>query len=200
MTMHTWKEPSGRKQFPTVAARLNWSYANLAMAHAALKKGAEKYGPFPYFQIRAKLYAGLNSGSMTVGSLFEDERLKMLSSANCAYCGVSEPRTADHLMPRVRGGDHRGENLVPCCAQCNSSKGGKDVMAWHRTRLQFPSLSITRRYLKLAMVTAGEAGLWNAPIESGEVKCLPFDVLAVPMNYPQPSALVWAIGVDQDCV
>ena len=194
MTEHEWKEPNGRQRFLTVAARLNWSYANLAMAHAAYKNGAQKYGPFPYFQIRARLFAGLNSGSMSVGSLFDDERLKLLSPANCAYCGVSNPGTADHLLPQVKGGDHRGENLVPCCRSCNSAKGGKDVMSWHRARRAFPSLSIVRRYLKLAMITAEDVGLMQSLVDAPETVNLPFEVMAVPMTYPVPPALVWAQG------
>ncbi len=194
MTAHDWKEPSGRRSFLTVSARLHWSYANLAMAHAALKNGAQKYGPFPYYQIRAKLYSGLTSGSMAVGSLFDDERLKILSPVRCAYCGVNEPGTADHILPRVKGGDHRGENLVPCCRHCNSAKGGKDVMAWHREGQRFPSLSVTRRYLKLAMSTAIESGLFACPAVSPEVAKLPFDLWAVPMIYPTPPALAWVAG------
>ena len=193
MIAHEWREPSGRKKFPTVAARLHWSYANLAMAHAALKNGAEKYGPFPYFQIRARLYAGLTNGTMAVRGLFDDERLRVLSPACCAYCGAGHPTTVDHLLPRARGGDDQGENLVPACSSCNSAKGKKDVMAWHRERSLFPSLSVTRRYLKLALKRAAEANAMSLGTE-GTAVSLPFEIMAVPMVYPSPAVLAWEIG------
>lgn len=189
---HHWREPSGRQKFLTVSARLHWSYANLAMAHAALNSGAKKYGPFPYYQIRAKLFAGLNSGTMAIGLLLDDERLKVLSSAYCAYCGKTNPDTVDHLLPRAKGGDHRGENLVACCRDCNSAKSNRDVMAWHRKMGSFPSLSITRRYLKLAALASTQVGLMESPIDSTDAAHLPFDVMAVPMIYPTPDLLFWS--------
>ena len=45
----------GRRSFDTLGQVLFWSYANLAMADAAVRRGAEKYG-VPYYMIRAKLY------------------------------------------------------------------------------------------------------------------------------------------------
>ncbi len=193
MTTHEWREPAGRRTILLVGQRLHWSYANLAIAHAALNKGASKYGPFPHFQIRAKLYAGLNAGTMSVGGLYDDERLKLLSPGRCAYCGQGAT-TADHLLPRATGGGDFGENLVPACRGCNSAKGARDVMAWHRARASFPSLSVTRRYLKLSILAASEAGLMSLPWTSPELSILPFDVASVPMNFPAPSDLVWEIG------
>jgi 5-methylcytosine-specific restriction endonuclease McrA len=44
----------------------------------------------------------------------------------CQYCGRQMPHlTIDHVMPRHRGGQHRWDNLVAACAQCNRSKGGR---------------------------------------------------------------------------
>jgi hypothetical protein len=49
---------------------------------------------------------------------------------NCVYC--SEPaKTWDHLFSLVKNGElsgpgHQIGNLVPCCKDCNSKKGGKD--------------------------------------------------------------------------
>jgi len=191
---HQWQEPSGRRQFATVAARLYWSYANLAMAHAALKDGAERYGPFPYYQIRAKLYAGLNAGTMAPRALFEDERLKILAPVHCAYCGAPNPTTADHLLPRIRGGSDQGENLVPCCRACNSSKGAQDVMHWHQQWGRFPSLSVTRRYLKLAIAASRQTGVLALPWKGTDLSALPFDISAVPMVYPRPRNLVWNVA------
>lgn len=70
----------------TIGESLYWSYANLAMAHAAVEKQADKYNP-NYFIIRARLYKGLTTQSMSIGTIADDERLKMTLPQACAYCG-----------------------------------------------------------------------------------------------------------------
>lgn len=45
----------------------------------------------------------------------------------CVYCGKPEPRTVDHLHPRVHGGADTFDNLVPACVECNSLKGAMSV-------------------------------------------------------------------------
>jgi 5-methylcytosine-specific restriction endonuclease McrA len=44
----------------------------------------------------------------------------------CVYCGQvfpAEELSADHVQPRVRGGDRSGGNLVTACGACNILKG-----------------------------------------------------------------------------
>ena len=44
----------------------------------------------------------------------------------CQYCGRQMAHlTIDHVLPRHRGGQHRWDNLVAACAQCNRHKGGR---------------------------------------------------------------------------
>ena len=46
----------------------------------------------------------------------------------CQYCGETKPKpelTCDHVLPRAQGGNTSWENLVACCARCNSKKGGE---------------------------------------------------------------------------
>lgn len=48
----------------------------------------------------------------------------------CVYCGLPA-QTWDHLVGVVKnglpaGGGHQLGNLVPCCKDCNSSKGNRD--------------------------------------------------------------------------
>jgi 5-methylcytosine-specific restriction endonuclease McrA len=46
----------------------------------------------------------------------------------CQYCGRSTGHlTIDHVEPRHRGGQHRWDNLVAACQQCNRSKGGRSA-------------------------------------------------------------------------
>ena len=44
----------------------------------------------------------------------------------CAYCREPVPRraiTADHVVPRIRGGLTKAENIKAACEDCNSAKG-----------------------------------------------------------------------------
>jgi 5-methylcytosine-specific restriction endonuclease McrA len=47
----------------------------------------------------------------------------------CFYClrrvEAEEEKTLDHVVPRVEGGGNSYRNLVSCCPDCNSYKGGK---------------------------------------------------------------------------
>ncbi len=48
--------------------------------------------------IRARMYAGLNDGTMNTGSLIEDERLKFILPQSCCYCGTRTRLSLDHLF------------------------------------------------------------------------------------------------------
>jgi len=178
----------------TIAERLHWSYANLAMAHAAVEAGLARYDP-PRYAIRARLYAGLNQGKMSIGPLAEDERLKMILPQACAYCGRREQLAADHLLPRSRGGVHRGDNLVWSCRSCNSSKGSKDVLVWLQEQDRFPPLLLLRRYLKLALEFAQERDLLDTHV--ADAPPLPFALAAIPVDFPAPAQLrLWIVDLD----
>lgn len=48
----------------------------------------------------------------------------------CQYCGRQMSRlTLDHVIPRRLGGQHRWDNLVSACPNCNRRKGGKNLDA-----------------------------------------------------------------------
>lgn len=55
---------------------------------------------------------------------WKDQRLRVLKrdSYICAYCG-QEANQVDHVISRKDGGSHDLDNLVACCAKCNSRKG-----------------------------------------------------------------------------
>ena len=55
-------------------------------------------------------------------------RAQELLGGVCAYCGAAGPLTLDHVVPLVRGGAHRIENLVAACKACNSRKGARDEL------------------------------------------------------------------------
>lgn len=177
----------------TIAEALHWSYANLAMAHAAVTAKTDKYGR-TQFMIRARLYAGLNKETMSIGPLADDERLKMVLPQACCYCGSREHLSVDHLIPTKRGGANSGDNLVWACRSCNSSKCARDALEWLAERGQFPPLLLLRRYLKLAIEIAREKSVMNTPL--AEAPELPFALTAIPSKYPPPNQLrMWVVDV-----
>ncbi len=180
-------------EITTVGELLHWSYANLAMAHSAITSKAEKYGR-TQFMIRARLYAGLNKQTMSIGPLADDERLKMILPQACCYCGSRMHLSVDHLIPTKRGGANTGDNLVWACRSCNSSKCARDALEWLAERNQFPPILLLRRYLKLAIEMSRERTLMDTPLAAA--LDLPFALAAIPKAYPPPTQLrLWVVDV-----
>lgn len=167
----------------TVRDVIAWSYASLACAHSALKAGRTKHAQTDWM-IRAKLFRGLRTGQMRMGSLFDDERLKLVEQPTCAHCGGEGPMAIDHLIPRFVGGSDGGDNLVRACRSCNSSKGKRDLLVWHDIRGTFPPLMILRRYLKLVAGICAQAELLDCGVDDPRVKELPFDLDRLPRRFP----------------
>jgi hypothetical protein len=139
--------------------------------------------------IRAKLFRGLRTGTMHMGSLYDDERLKLAAEAVCAYCDAAGPLTVDHLLPRISGGTDDGHNLVRACRSCNSSKGRRDLLLWYADRGAFPRLLVLRRYLKLMATYFEQAGLLDAHLDDGRLQNLPFDLSRLPIEFPSLTSL-----------
>jgi 5-methylcytosine-specific restriction endonuclease McrA len=62
---------------------------------------------------------------------WKDQRIRVLQrdSYTCQYCGL-EATQVDHVIPRAKGGGHDLDNLVACCAPCNSRKGSRNEAAF----------------------------------------------------------------------
>jgi hypothetical protein len=177
----------------TVGELLYWSYANLAMTHAALTARSESYSR-THFMIRARLYKGLNAGTMSLGPLADDDRLKMILPQACCYCASTDRLSVDHLIPTKKGGQNTGDNLVWACRSCNSSKSATDVLDWLSQRHQFPPLLLLRRYLKLAIEISRDRGVLGMKLEDAPE--LPFSLTAVPTYYPKPVQLkLWVTAL-----
>jgi hypothetical protein len=178
----------------TVGENLCWTYANLAMAHAAVEEFPEgkSYGRI-HFMIRAKLYKGLISGSMKLGSILDDEREKMKNPSICIYCGGSDRLSVDHLVPKSSGGIDTGDNLILACRSCNSSKGKKDLLDWYRSKEKFPPLMLLRRYLKLANKFCSEHVLLDKDMGEIDRSTVPFALEYLPSKFPPPYMLCLTI-------
>ncbi len=178
-----------KKELNTVKELLFWSYANLAMAHTAVDRKQKKYATFNYM-IRAKLFKGLVEGTMSIRTMFDDEKIKLLSGSKCNYCGsTTENLALDHVFPQKLGGKDVGDNLVYACRSCNSSKGRKDMMEWMNYKKTFPPLMILRRYLKLVIVYCIENNLLESAVNDLKCKNIPFNIEYIPVSYPKPSEL-----------
>lgn len=77
-----------------------------------------------------------------------NDAMKMLkqtdpSSLRCVYC-ESVAETWDHLVGLVKNAELRGYghqigNLVPCCRNCNASKGSRPWLDFVRTQVKDPA-------------------------------------------------------------
>jgi 5-methylcytosine-specific restriction endonuclease McrA len=181
-----------KRKIETVREQIYWSYANLAMAHTAVDKKQEKYGRFNYM-IRAKLFKGLTDGNMNMRTIFDDEKIKIITGQICNYCGSTEKLALDHIFPQKFGGQDTGENLIFACRSCNSSKGKKDLMEWMIFRGQFLPLMIIRRYLKLTFHYCIENNLIDRKIEELKELKLPFKIDFLPTSFPNPKELTLSI-------
>lgn len=172
----------------TLHEHLAWAYANLARAHAAVGHGAIRYGTVHHV-IRAKLYKGLTTGSMSLGSIFDDEKLKVAQGAQCSYCDATHPLALDHLMPRARGLGDRPDNLIAACRPCNSSKRDRDCVTWLLSRGEFPRLMLLRRYLKVAFAISIENRWLDLTLPALGEHAPPFDTGNFPLHFPDLSIL-----------
>ncbi|WP_084653994.1 HNH endonuclease [Nocardia altamirensis] len=54
--------------------------------------------------------------------------------STCHLCGRRGATTADHVIPRSKGGTDALENLRPAHKSCNSSRGDMWLHEWYATR------------------------------------------------------------------
>lgn len=62
--------------------------------------------------------------------------LRKLYSSPCYNCGATSDITMDHIIPVSLGGNHGIGNLMPLCQSCNSQKGARTLMEWHKSLIQ----------------------------------------------------------------
>lgn len=177
-------------KYQTFADLLYASYSGLQTLGFAFAKGKRRYDRECY-AFRESVIKRLKAGEMKIGDLYQNIIRQMTSPHDaCWYCGrsVSDcgPLTADHIFPRMKGGENVSDNLIMVCRSCNSSKGAKDLLAWYRERGEFPPMRVLAHYLKLVNQYALDSGLLGLSLEELSGMDLPFDFRNLPLPYPQP--------------
>lgn len=83
---------------------------------------------YQYRPRRPSILAGAYSG------LWPTIRTAVLNrdGRRCRYCG-NRADTADHVLPRTRGGPTTLDNLVAACNPCNRSKKDRTLAEWVAT-------------------------------------------------------------------
>ena len=104
------------KEFEPIEEYIYWIYSNIALAHSAVRNNHNKYSGIDYI-IRSCIYKGLCTGSMSIGSLYDDEKVKLDTSAYC-HCGTEGALSLSHLISRKHGGSDSGANIVYACEKC----------------------------------------------------------------------------------
>jgi hypothetical protein len=163
------------------------------MAHAAVNAKATSYNKTHYI-IRSKLFKGLKEQTMSLGSIADDERLKMILPQACCYCGSKQNLSIDHLIPKARGGSDDAENMVWACRSCNSAKRDSDMLDWYLGKGIFPPLLLLRRYLKVVIKISIDNEVLDTKID--DAPSLPFSLTSVPHKFPKPSELsLWVVAM-----
>ncbi len=94
--------------------------------------------PYSIFSKRKATVAHAFASALAPSDEYDEEKIeaalnalgqKDLKQLSCVYC-ENQTQTWDHLENRVKAGKpngygHQIGNLVPCCRDCNSQKGGK---------------------------------------------------------------------------
>ena len=177
-------------KYQTFADLLYTSYSGLQMLAFAFGKAKNRCDKDCY-AFRQSVIRKLKAGEMKIGDLYQNIIRQMTSPHDaCWYCGrsVSDcgPLTADHIFPRMKGGEDISDNLIMVCRSCNSSKGVKDLLAWYHERGEFPPLRVLVHYLKLVNQYAIDNSLLGCSLDELDRMELPFDFHYLPRSYPQP--------------
>ena len=177
-------------KYQTFADLLYASYSGLQTFGFAFARGKQRYDRECY-AFRESVIKRLKAVEMKIGDLYQNIIRQMTSPHDvCWYCGrsvsVCGSLTADHIFPRMKGGENVSDNLIMVCRSCNSSKGAKDLLVWYHERGEFPPLRVLVHYLKLVNQYAIANNLLSQPLEVLDGLDLPFDFHYFPLKYPHP--------------
>ena len=110
----------------------------------------------------------LRDGEITISGTTRDWEREQELAQECVFCRATLDLTTDHLIPRSRGGDDSGDNVVLACQPCNASRGGKGVFEWlglkEKDRLH---RLVAGKYLKQLLTLHEQAG--TLEISKGQI-------------------------------
>lgn len=191
-----WSEPKRQRALKTVEDHVFWSYAMLSVTRQIMqdrisgKPDRLAGGRTKWANIEMTKY---QQQRRNISTLDRDDALAQDGIKVCAHCGTIAPKFQwDHLIPQSRlVGEYVALNQVRSCPHCNTSRGNKDLMFWHRQNQTFPTLGVLRRYLKLCYHYAKHGGYLSVPSADAVRDGLPFDPRYFPRKFPKVEQLVW---------
>lgn len=72
--------------------------------------------------------------TLRADTIYRINRLIILAAhPTCAYCLKRKSATADHIIPRSKGGGNHIANLAATCQPCNTNKGRRTLLEWINT-------------------------------------------------------------------
>lgn len=88
----------------------------------------------------------------------------------CCFCPTMltvETGTAEHIIPRSKGGKHTDDNLTLSCNVCNNDRGDMDFEEYRRLRAACPFRPIGRLVLahKRNQTRSKPRPVWNLNID-----------------------------------
>jgi hypothetical protein len=187
-------DKSKKRRYPKFAnfgEYLFYAYANFQMLIFAIKNRKPKYDR-SCFMLRAKAFKAYKEGQWEIHDLYDNVKWKMQwGSDYCWYClkevTSSHELTADHILPRSKGGDNSMDNLVLVCKACNSSKNNMDLIEWFiKRRGEIPYPYIFAHYYKLIYQYAKKNNLLDMHRDELEKMVLPFNPNYVLFDFPDP--------------
>lgn len=118
----------------------------------------------------------------------------------CFYCGIKlswESKTADHVIPRSKGGSSRAWNIVLSCLPCNQNKGDSDPTAEQMdTILRWKMAHEMKNTVAKAMAIARQNGHGEKVKELETIQEEVFSIIfaKAPMTVPTPTLRISDIG------
>lgn len=88
----------------------------------------KRYAEDPDYREKSRKMGDAHRWKFSENFTWED--LKRIRLEDCFYCG-GPGGTADHLVPRSKGGEDRLDNLVPACQTCNTKKFNHDLQEFY---------------------------------------------------------------------
>lgn len=113
-------------------------------------------------------------GKVSFRKLMYSITYMLKGNKKCYYCGKNVPKktiTLDHIIPQDLGGPTIPENLIPCCAKCNSLKSNMNLQQFMLYRsMEKNEKSQYRKTLVETQELTKVSGLLQIPVGWTQIK------------------------------